>query len=246
MDANKELLENSKWLIGRICECKDEFTLHKLLHDILPPFGIKSYIYTIVLTTDGLVDRKTYRFLIGCAPELCQMYIARKWFMNDPYIEYASTNSAVISCDDICLESEGQQELRETTRSFGFRSGIIAPAHNGGHLFGVLFLGSDMEPEQGHPLLMQHRITFRTISMELLEWWSLHLKKHVIQKFDLSPKEIAILKLLNREYRASDIARELNVSPKTIHNHVRTIKDKFGTNSVGAAVKKAASYGLLS
>ncbi|MEB0140136.1 MULTISPECIES: response regulator transcription factor [unclassified Undibacterium] len=65
------------------------------------------------------------------------------------------------------------------------------------------------------------------------------------QRLALTDRELTILKLHSRGYRASDIAAELALSPKTIHNAVQMIKDKFDVQNFDAALKTANSHGLL-
>jgi DNA-binding CsgD family transcriptional regulator len=238
-------LEPGPQLIGQIAQCADEVALHGLLHKLLAPLGIESFMFTTIQADDDASDSKTYSFLIGCDPGLFQLYTARKWFMNDPYIAYCRHNSAVLWCEDVAVQSDGQRHLRDTARALGFRSCVIAPAHSGtSHLFGVLYAGSSIDPARGREL-MQFRVVLRAIAMELLEWRAAGIKRAMLARLRLSKREIDILRLQQRGYRAVDIGRELSLSPKSVHNQVRTLKEKFEADSIGAVVKAARSHGLL-
>jgi len=239
-------INSASQAVSQISQCVDEFAIHTLLRQILPALGVESYVYVTLLTNDPLEDRKSHRIFIGCAPQFCQLYGARKWFMIDPYINYSRANSAVICGDELSLKSCGQQDMRKAAANFGFRSLVVVPSHSGSNeRFGVLYLGSDRAPEQGNPLIMANRIWLRSIAMELLDWWTVRIKREMMQKLKLTESETTLLQYHRAGYRARDIANELSISLKAVHNRVRIVKEKFDVENIAAAVRLATSYGLL-
>lgn len=128
----------------------------------------------------------------------------------------------------------------------GFGSGIAIPAHGGkAEQFGVLLLGTLGVAEEPNPVFSENRILLRSLAMELFEWLLRKSKEEARQRLALSDMEISILVLQNREYRGVDIACELGLSPKTVHNAVRKIKEKFGAVNIRAALIAAESLGLI-
>lgn len=233
-------------VVEQIRLCQNEVAVDKLLRCIFQTTGAESYIFVTVLYSDTSVERKLYRFLIGCRPELSQVYIERKWFINDPCLDYARTNSAVVCGDDIRWESAGQKEMRHTARQHGFQSHLLVPAHSGAsNRFGALYLGSPLAAAQGHAVLLANRILFRAVAMELLDWWCVRLRREIIERLALGEIELQVVRLQSKGYRASDIAVELGLSAKTVHNHTRLVKEKFCVDNIGDAIKVADSYGLL-
>lgn len=232
--------------IGQINQCTDEFSIHDILRKILPTLGAESYFYITLLNNEHLKGYKSHRFFIGCAPQFSQLYSHRKWFMVDPYIEYSRTNSAVVCDDHIPLRSRGQLDMRKAAADYGFKSLVVVPSHSGSlDRFGVLYLGSDSAPKRGNPLMMTNRILFRSIGMELLDWWALKIKAEMMSKFELTENEVALLKFHRNGYRARDVADELDISLKTVHNRMRILKEKFEVDSISAALRFAVSHGVL-
>jgi DNA-binding CsgD family transcriptional regulator len=232
--------------IASIRHCVDEFSVHAILRNILPILGAESYIFTTLMSHNAIDDRESYRSLVGCRPGLWQQYNARKWHAIDPGIYYARTNSAVICLDDLPLLSHGQREFRDSCRRQGFSRGVLIPAHSGSSArFGVLYIGCEEASAYGNSLAMSNRVSLRAIAMELLEWRMSRMRDELTRDLALTERELTILRLQNRGYRALDIAAELALSAKTVHGSVKAIKDKFGAENIGAALKIADSYGLL-
>lgn len=74
-------------------------------------------------------------------------------------------------------------------------------------------------------------------------WFSPSLAPRLLQitippNHNLTPRETAVLHLLSLEYTNQEIARELNVSERTVRGHLETIYQKLNVKSrTGAAVK---------
>lgn len=246
MNLLKQAIAESAQSIDRIRSCQSEMSLHAVLCDIFEPLSIHSYLFIFHSLAATEVLAPCYRLLIGCMPEFTQLYAARKWYVNDPSLLHARKSCEVLCLDALPMASAGQRELREMSRSMGFRSGVAIPVHSGhADRFGVLLLGSDDEAEYQSSTFSESRVLLRSVAMELLEWWLASTKEEARQRFQLSDTEIAILTLQRREYRGADIACELGVSPKTVHNAVRRIKEKFGAANISGALYAAESYGLI-
>jgi DNA-binding NarL/FixJ family response regulator len=61
----------------------------------------------------------------------------------------------------------------------------------------------------------------------------------------LSGREREVLTLLARGLSDREIARQLVLSPHTVHRHVANIRHKLGRGSIAAAVAEATRLGLL-
>lgn len=48
----------------------------------------------------------------------------------------------------------------------------------------------------------------------------------------LSPRQTEILSLLLSGLRQADIARQINLTPKSVHTHIRIAADKLGIKSL--------------
>lgn len=232
--------------INAIHSCPDELCVLKLIRAMLEPANITSFLFIFHSLNPSNSSVANYRLQIGCRSEFAQLYVARKWYVNDPAILHARKSSAVAMLDELPLTSAGQHDMREASRRMGFRSAIVIPAHSGhSGRFGVFVAGADAAPPEQDRVLLAHRIALRSMAMELLDWWTGFTREEARRRLALSDLELMILSLQRREYRGSDIASELNVSAKTIHNAVRTIKEKFGAASIGMALSAAEAYGLI-
>lgn len=62
---------------------------------------------------------------------------------------------------------------------------------------------------------------------------------------DLTPRELEVLQLLAQGARASEIAEQLVISPKTVASHVQRVLAKLGVHSRAQAVAFAYESGLV-
>lgn len=65
------------------------------------------------------------------------------------------------------------------------------------------------------------------------------------RKVKLTPRELEILHLMAEGLQQKQIARMLNISKNTVHNHIKAIYVELGTNYALGAVIKAIRIGLL-
>jgi DNA-binding NarL/FixJ family response regulator len=61
----------------------------------------------------------------------------------------------------------------------------------------------------------------------------------------LTEPDITILSMMSSGYSASAMARQLNISPRTVENHKRRLYLKLNVRNAGHAVARAASLGLV-
>lgn len=62
---------------------------------------------------------------------------------------------------------------------------------------------------------------------------------------DLSCRERQVLTLIARGFRISDVARDLGLSPHTVHGYVKSIYQKLGVSTRAEAALAASRHGLL-
>ncbi|KLD78886.1 hypothetical protein FZ025_17165 [Xanthomonas hyacinthi] len=230
--------------IEQISSCGSEFDLHLLLRAIFAEVGVDSYFFTTIFNPEEGGSNSSVRFLIGCHPRLIQLYQDRKWFMNDPVVEYAKSNTAPMSMESLSYASTGQRELRDAIRAFGYHGGVIIPVHTGStKRGGLLCLWACKDKDVGD--LMDSRVILRSMAMELLEWWVRNLKQEAIIRFKLTDREIKIMRLTRRGYDASNIATEIGVSTKVIYAKTKSIRDKLNAENLRKALNLIDAYGLL-
>lgn len=81
------------------------------------------------------------------------------------------------------------------------------------------------------------------VSRQLVEIAAPALKPGPVAQ--LSEQERRILQLFSQAKSASDVARELNITPPTLRNHLHKINEKLRTHSRLEAVMQALNRGLI-
>nr|WP_223965237.1 LuxR family transcriptional regulator [Burkholderia diffusa] len=224
----------------------DELELIPLVKRSVQSRGAEWFVFVSLNRSDYSATRSTYRFLIGCRPEWCQLYNAYRWYLTDPCLEYARLNTAPVLGSELPVHTEGQRRMLEVAAENGFRSIYIVPCHASGRgRIGVLYLGSNAEPSQGEPKFHDGRAYFRSTALELLDWSSRAVRREAMQARGITEVEVAILRLLKVGFTASAIASELEVSAKTVYRHFQRINEKLDVTHIAAAVKIAEEHEIL-
>lgn len=229
----------------RIKECESEVEIHSLLHPLIRFFGAQSFVFVTMRHDD--VKRESYKYFIGCLPAWCQLYNQRKWYAIDPFVTYALSNSTPILGSGIVAESPGQADMLAAAGQYGFRSGMVIPAHGGSQSrVGVLYVGSPLPPEEAEPRLLAHRAMLRAVSLELLEWWQAKLKSYELRDIKLDDDDVSLLALQREGYTAEETAQELGLTTSQVYNRYRRINSKLSVTNKKKAVERAVELGLLS
>lgn len=232
--------------VDDLLNATDELELIELVRRAVQTRGAEWFVFVSLHPSDFSDSRSTYRFLIGCRPEWCQLYNANRWYLTDPCLEYARSNTAPILGSAFPVRTAGQQRMLEVAAEYGFRSGYVVPAHTSekGRI-GILYLGSDLPPEIMEPRFHEARPFYRALALELLEWSSRAVREEAIQATGLTREEIKILGLVKTGFTAADIATELEVSSMTVYRQFQRINEKLHLPRITAAVKFAEEHDLL-
>ncbi|MBC8751626.1 MULTISPECIES: helix-turn-helix transcriptional regulator [Paraburkholderia] len=224
----------------------DELELISLVRRAVQAHGAEWFVFASLHPSDCSDSRSTYRFLIGCRPEWCQLYNANRWYLTDPCLEYARSNTAPVLGSALPIRTAGQKRMLEVAAEYGFRSGYLIPAHTSENgRIGILYLGSDRPPEKAEPQFHEARPFFRALALELLEWSSGALREEALQTTGLTQDEVRLLGLVKTGFTAAEIATELRVSSMTVYRQFQRINEKLGVGRITRAVKFAEEHGLL-
>jgi DNA-binding CsgD family transcriptional regulator len=245
MAAQQTSLEVSV-LFEKLIAANDDSELADCVSGLVRALGGESYVFVSLHPGVTTESRATHRFLIGCSPEWCQMYNANKWYMTDPFMEYARSNTAPITGSEVAVETQGQREMLAAASKNGFRSGIVVPVHTStSERMGVLYIGTDDSPAVGEKRLTAHRLYFRALAMELLDWSIRTARREILDARGISEIDLRIMGFLRSGFNAEDIAREMNVSVQTVYGNYKKIKGKVGVSHISEAVKFAELNDLL-
>lgn len=248
MEIENFLPQDAYVALGRIARCQTEADVATLTKQVILALGATSYVYSTLTSDDRSDDRESYRYFIGCDPQWCRIYNERKWFMNDPFVEYGRYNTEPIIADQIVLQTSGQIEMLRLAADYGFKSGMVIPTHSSqsaNERIGLLYIGVDEPPNIGNQLMHLHRIFYRALGMELLDWWIRFLRAEAALKFNLSEEEINLLQQIKNGQAVIELSAKLDIAPSKLYRQLNIIQDKFNVDKIGAAVAIASFNGLL-
>lgn len=242
--SNEDVID----VISSLALCLNEAEATELTLKIITMLGAEWFVYTTLLPPKSSMSDESIHFFIGCKPELCQIYNDRMWMMNDPFIEYARTNTAPTVVSKIKVQTDGQAEILRISAEHGFRSGIVVPTHSSmdsNKRMGLLYIGSDLQEDVGELMLLRKRIQFGALGMELLLWWSNRLKQQAMRKFSLVDEEVEFLQFAKKGMVAHEIAAIFDIKVPAAYRKLNVIKEKFSVERIDQAVMKADAAGLL-
>jgi len=234
-------------VISELEHCVTEADALDLTADIVARLGADWFVYTTMLPPEFKKADESYHYFIGCRQELCEMYSKRMWMMNDPFMDYALSNSAPILRSKIKTFTPGQAEILRYGAEYGFRSALIVPTHTsmGKKRMGLLYIGSELPEEDGEPMLWRKRVQFTALGQELLQWWNARLRKQAMRRYSLLQEDIDILQLVRKGKVAPEIAALYDVKVSVVYRKWEAIKEKLDVEKIDHAVVAAEAVGLL-
>mgnify|MGYP001556947158 CR=1 FL=1 len=231
--------------IGLIRSCTNEAELMRIASCVLSRLGGRSYTYRWLQVDDKTDLVAVQRCLVGCNPGWFHAYFKYQWYRNDPFVEYARRNGAPSPSGEIVALGKDHW-ARNVAGRFGLRSSVICPAHApASSLFGLLQVGNELTATVGEAALWQHRVLFRALAEEMLDWGVARQRSDELSRVDLDQRELAALRLLRAGRTAVHVAESLGVSERTAYGIFRKINDKLGVSHIARAVQAATERGLI-
>lgn len=136
-------------------------------------------------------------------------------------------------------KNKRELRIRQESREFGIDKGLSLPVHGPDHDFATLTLHQ-----------CRGEICLKDYVLYQYEWLNAtHIFYHYIRKilqlndmpnvnFQLTRREEQCLALTAKSWRIEQIAKELNISPRTVNFHIQNANKKLGTNNKYQAVYK--------
>lgn len=239
-----DVLHQTSALSMRISKCQSTSELIVLMHELNGLLGLSGSIYTSFVRDDS--SWESYRFINTCPAIWCQQYSANAWYMIDPCLLYALSNTKPVFLNDVPLRTSGQRKMMEAARAFGFSTGLIVPAHSpaGQSRLGVLYLASDAPGQFARTVAIVEPI-LRAISGELLDWWTLQIRAELLGGANLSNRDIEVLRLIRDGYGSKEIARLIGVTANAVDQRAHRLAVRLSATSRRQAAQLAHQYGLL-
>jgi GAF domain-containing protein len=234
-DANERI----SWIVGYESEAEVEAAARQ----IVEYFGLPSFVFGAFFRSG---PREHYRYLVGCVPKWCYLYNENKWYAIDPFVDYALENTSPILASEIKLASAGQERMMAEAAEYGFRSGLVVPAHSRATVrIGILYLGTSEGPESARRSLLRHRSLMWAFALELLEWWDAKLREFELEDLALDELDLALLEKAREQATAEEAARELGVTLSRVKSRYERLARKLEVATMRDAVEKAVALGLI-
>lgn len=188
--------------------------------------------------------KECYRYLVGCPPEFCQEYNARRWREVDPLLTYAMHHMRPVTFSDFAGLSTGQQELKRAAKKAGFGACIGIPVrHVGDTRMGVLYVGAT-EPDMDARLYAGQGLLLH-LTHELLDWVVHRVRQQELGEIKLDELDQYILRYCYQGFTAEQISELCEVPTTRIRNRMRRLNEKFHTANNKGAAKRAIEMRLL-
>ena len=136
----------------------------------------------------------------------------------------------------VLKDAEGEETLRAIRAAAGGEA-IFSPtiARRLADYFSTSVAEPETPPEQEAPTEEQETPESATAAASASEEYPA----------GLTAREFEVLRLVAQGMTNAQVARELYLSPRTVHRHLNSVYNKLGTNSRAAAARFASEHGLL-
>ena len=236
-------LEQANERIWWISGYESEVEVEAASRQIVEYFGLPSFVFGAFFRSG---PREHYRYLVGCVPQWCYLYNQNKWYSIDPFIDYALENTSPVLASDIKLSSAGQERMMVEAAEYGFRSGLVVPAHSRATVrIGILYLGTSEGPERARRSLLKYRSLMRAFALELLEWWDAKLREFGLEGLELDELDLALLEKAQEQATAEEAAHELGVTLSRVKSRYERLTRKLEVPNKRDAAEKAIELGLI-
>jgi DNA-binding CsgD family transcriptional regulator len=218
-----------------------------VLHEFVREFGATAGIFTSYVVGDPTLD--SFRFVVAADSTLCDNYKKRFWFLNDPCIVYANSNTEPILASQLPLATAAQREIIDYFANYGFASGFVVPVHGSASSSraGILFIGSsDPDKFRSRQALDRHRPIARLLAMELYDFVLANVRRDLLESADLSTDDLTLLRMQRDGYQSKDMAKLLNTTAAAVDTRFSRLNRKLGVSTRGMAAELLAHSGILS
>jgi DNA-binding NarL/FixJ family response regulator len=223
----------------------DQQAAHALFREGVTALGASCAVFVSFVRDDQRMA--ACRFMLACDPAWGRVYVQDGHFAHDPWLAYAAHHSEPILASKLTLRSDEHRRVVALAARAGFASALLVPAHSApGHSrISVLCLGSPIPGYFEGEGLAQLRVSARMLAMELHEWWLSRIRRDLIVKARITPKDLVLLQHHNQGHNSKKIANELKVSSISVNSRFQRMNAKLGVGNRRLAVELAIECGLL-
>ena len=246
--GSRELTE----ALSAVSELVDITDLHFFIASLAAQYGFQC---TSTFTFIPAHPQSHAVYMSGSGWSLVRYYRENACFKNDASLRHIKSQRTPFSWDPAyyrkSLEyslSPAERAVISTVLDHGVTQVAFMPFHGAtGDRGAFRFLRIGAKPLNDRQIKRFFHQTFYLFHL-LYEQQLKLLKKDldVDQAHLLSSKEVCVLNLYAAGDNPPKIADQLGISPHTVQQHLRNIRNKLGVRNAVHAIKKASTYGLLS
>ena len=243
--VDPQLADQAATRFGSIAATDDPSQACMVLGECASMLGVESAAFATFLEEDPW--HQSYRFLLACHPAWCAEYQRLGWFVDDPWLIYARTNTVPARSSEIPARNERQQSIVDLATRFGVEAALIVPVPASGNIsrLGVLMLGSSQPDFFDSPRFAKYKVLARALAMELHDWYIAFMRREMLAAAKLSDADIEMLRHERAGISTKVIARHMEMTPSAVDSRFQRIIARLGVPNRRAAARKAAEYGLI-
>lgn len=234
--------------IASLRSCESAGEVDAIAQRLVETLGANQYVYLAVTYSEADDEPMDFWHLAGCDPNWTQRYLRQMGYWNDPFLQYAKLNTAPATGSELNpLLTPAQARNLAEAADFGLRSHLIIPLQSRGlQRLSVFYVSSINQPSDGgEARLMDRRIWFRALALEMHDWHTRLSRQHGGSRFDLDSREIEILRLKGAGRSAQEIGDQLGIAAKTVHNAYVEINGKMKTRNIAESVAMARMHRVI-
>ncbi|WP_321967214.1 helix-turn-helix transcriptional regulator [Burkholderia cepacia] len=234
--------------IASLRSCESVGEVDATTQRLVEALGANQYVYLAVTYSDEDDEPLDFWHLAGCDPNWTQRYLRQMGYWNDPFLQYAKVNTLPATGSELNpLLTPAQARNLAEAADFGLHSHLVIPLQTRGiQRLSVFYVSSANRPSDGgEDRLLDKRIWFRALALELHDWHTRSSRESGGSRFDLNPREVEILRLKGAGRSAQEIGDQLGIAPKTVHNAYVDINEKMKTRNIAQSVAMARMHRVI-
>lgn len=211
---------------------------------VLRLIGAGSGVFVSAIKDDAA--RTSVRSLLACDPSWTVEYSRLDWPENDPWLRHAMSSQTPIHGAELKVRPDDQEFIHRAA-AVGFTSTVVVPAPScfGAARVGVLILGSHHAGFFDGDAYQMIKLVARELAMELHEWLLKAVRDDLLERSQLKPEEVQLLRYEAAGFTSKMIAAALNMKPRTVDSWFQRVITKLNAPDRRTAMRIARLYGLL-
>lgn len=227
-------------------DARDFDSLKEYAQTVVEELGFEGFMYVMVWREDVLVaDPKT--FVLGTYdPGYMTMYQENQWFRADPAASYILRDHLPMVWRRADFASPEAARIFAAANRYGLGTGAIFPVVSSNVSIAGLGIARDGDPDANHERTVHMLPYGQLLSIYLHAAVSRLLKLQPAPAVkEISQRERECLQLAAQGMRDADIARALNITPRTVISHLSSARRKLESDNRSQMIARAMALKVI-